>query len=256
VIQQLNQARWALARLVFIFYIGLSVASLVGGFLTAPLMTWFFFGDWRFWRHWPAGLGLLPHALRVIRLMLSDTRGFMFSVPLTSPPRTTPDPAVTRLQAFWPHGASCGDCSNCCRPGGYACPLLDQAAGLCRGYDSFYWRYFNWGRFPSGAPEIDYYDCRKWHLSPEDLHIDQPEPVLGVPFLQAGWNLVAEQRQETGSGPDGEQSSSCISLPTCRPGFTAAPPDVDVDGESGSRVAARSDLARSSSSSPRFAQTP
>ena len=51
--EQLHRFRWALARLSFIVYILFSVVSLVGGFLSAPLMTWYFFGDWRFWRSPP-----------------------------------------------------------------------------------------------------------------------------------------------------------------------------------------------------------
>jgi len=158
--------RWILARLAFITYIIFSVVSLIGGFLTAPLMTWYFFGDWRFWRHWRAGLGLLPHGLRLTAMMLGHGRGFMFSVPLASPPRTVPDPAIAAFRSDWRHGGSCGDCSNCCRPGGRVCPLLDTERQVCRGYDSFYWRYFNCGRYPSTAEEIRYYDCRKWGLTP------------------------------------------------------------------------------------------
>lgn len=177
---QLNKARWALARLTFITYIVFSVSSLVGGFLSAPLMTWYFFGDWRFWRHWSAGLRLLPHAWRLLGLMLRDSRGFMFSVPLTSPPRSTPAPDTTTLHPNWPHGRSCGDCSNCCRPNGHACPLLDETLGLCRGHDSFYWRYFNCGRFPSVTPEIEYYGCRKWLVTPPGIAIEQPVSVFPV----------------------------------------------------------------------------
>lgn len=176
-LQIFNQVRWALARLVFIAYLFLSVGTLVGGFLTAPLMTWYFFGDWRFWRHWSAGLGLFPHALRLLQLMFTDTRAFMFSVKLTSPPHSSPDPSAASVNPRWPHGKSCGDCSNCCRPGGYVCPLLDETAGLCRGYDSFFWRYFNCGRFPSVEQEIRYYDCRKWLVSP----------------VQAGWRTPAPE---------------------------------------------------------------
>ena len=47
---QFERMRWATARLLFIVYITASGLPLVGGFLTAPLMTWYFFGDWRFWR--------------------------------------------------------------------------------------------------------------------------------------------------------------------------------------------------------------
>ncbi|MGD9163797.1 MAG: hypothetical protein PVF13_03455 [Chromatiales bacterium] len=164
--QQLNKLGWASARLFFILYIGFCVVSLVGGFVTAPLMTWYFYGDWRFWRFLSSAPGLFTHALRLLRLMTRDNRSFMFTVPLSTPPRTSPDPASALLQRFWPHGESCGDCSNCCRPGGHACPLLDEASGLCLGYNSFYWRYFNCGRFPSTSEEIEYYDCRKWVVGP------------------------------------------------------------------------------------------
>jgi hypothetical protein len=160
--QRPERLRWAAARLVFLGYVGFSMATLVGGFLTAPLMTWYFFGDWRFWRYWRTGADLLPHGLHLLRLIKRDRRGFMLSVPLTSPPRSVPDTNVTLLNPTWRHGDSCGDCNNCCYHGDRACPLLDTSRGLCRGYDSFFWRYFNCGRFPSVLPEIDYYGCRKW----------------------------------------------------------------------------------------------
>lgn len=189
--QQLNSVRWALARLTFIAYLGFSLVTLIGGFLTAPLMTWYFFGDWRFWRHWEAGRGLMPHAWRMLTLMLKHERGFMLSVPLTSPPRSRPDSLATALQPDWRPGHSCGSCSNCCRAGGYCCPLLDESAGLCRGYDSFYWRYFNCGRFPSTHEEIDYYDCRKWVLT---LSVDGRLNPSGV--QPSGASLASAARAE------------------------------------------------------------
>lgn len=162
--ERLNAMRWTLARLAFIVYIVFSVVTLIGGFLTAPLMTWYFFDDWRFWRHWRAGLGLLPHGLRLTAMMLSHSRVFMFSVPLSSPPHSVPDPSITVRRPDWHHGDSCGDCSDCCKPGGHPCPLLDDEQRICRGYNSFYWRYFNCGRYPSFEEELEYYDCRKWAL--------------------------------------------------------------------------------------------
>ena len=177
-----RKSLWALARLSFITYVGISVITLVGGFLTAPLMSWYFFNDWRFWRYWQRGVAMLPHALRLIGLIIRDNRGFMFSVPLTSPPSRSPDPSVTMLNPEWKQGNSCGDCSNCCRPGGLVCPLLDESSGLCTGYNSFYWRYFNCGRFPSVMPEINYYDCNKWVVIRTDgLDSHQPLPVSGRP---------------------------------------------------------------------------
>jgi len=190
--QKLTKVRWASARLIFIAYISFSVVSVLGGFLSAPLMTWYFFGDWRFWRHWSAGLGLLPHAFRLLNLMLRDNRGFMFSVPLTAPPRSTPDSATTTLHSSWPHGGSCGACSNCCRAGGHACPLLDENLGLCRGHDSFYWRYFNCGRFPSVSAELDYYNCHKWVLSKRDSTRVQASPVFSAALIN-----VIEKRSGT-----------------------------------------------------------
>ena len=163
--EKLHAFRWALARLVFITYIVFSVVTLIGGFLTAPLMTWYFFDDWRFWRHWRTGLGLLPHGLRLTAMMLGHSRAFMFSVPLASPPRSAPDSSSALFRTDWHHGDSCGDCSNCCKPGGNVCPLLDEEHQGCRGYNSFYWRYFNCGRYPSFEEEIHYYDCRKWLLT-------------------------------------------------------------------------------------------
>ena len=187
--QQFNKMRWALARLTFIVYLAFSIVTLIGGFLTAPLMTWYFFGDWRFWRHWQAGRGLMPHAWRMLGLMFKEERGFMLAVPLTSPPRSIPHPGTATLQPDWRPGESCGGCSNCCRAGGYTCPLLDEPAGLCRGYDSFYWRYFNCGRFPSTREQVGYYDCRKWVVT---LGVeDYPNPSGAQP---SGASLASAAR--------------------------------------------------------------
>lgn len=37
--------KWGAARTVFIGYVGFSLFTGVGGFLTAPVATWYFFGD-------------------------------------------------------------------------------------------------------------------------------------------------------------------------------------------------------------------
>lgn len=198
--EQLHAVRWAMARLTFIVYILFSVVSLVGGFLTAPLMTWYFFGDWRFWRHWRAGVRLWPHALRLTAMMLGHSRAFMFSVPLTSAPRSVPDPGRTVPRPDWPHGGSCGSCSNCCKPGGHTCPLLDSEQQRCRGYDSFYWRYFNCGRYPSLEEEIRYYDCRKWNLAPSGGRASVTAtgyPVLPVTVEVRGSSAGPEQPAAT-----------------------------------------------------------
>jgi hypothetical protein len=166
---RLQQLKWASARLLFISYIGFALASVVGGFLTAPVMTQLFFGDWRFWRHWRRGWRLFPHGWKLLWVLLRTEAQFMFSVPLTSPPQTAPDRDLVKLSPSWSHGTTCGSCRQCCHVMELRCPILDQASGFCSGYNSFYWRYFNCGRYPSRQVEIDYYGCNKWLMQEREL---------------------------------------------------------------------------------------
>lgn len=158
--ETLLPVKWAAARILFILYIGFALFTVVGGILTAPLATWYFFGDWRFWRHWRPTLRLYGQGWRVLGLLARGESGFMFDVPLTAPPYSAPVPNLTEINPEWTHGSACGECSRCCEK--IHCPILDQDTGFCGGYDSFYWRYFNCGRFPSNQREIDYYGCPKW----------------------------------------------------------------------------------------------
>jgi hypothetical protein len=153
-------AKWAGARVLFIGYVGFSLFTGVGGILTAPVATWYFFGDWRFWRHWRPALRLYGQGWRMISLMLRGESGFMLDVPLAARPYSAPVPALVELNPNWEHRSACGPCRRCCEK--IRCPVLDPASGFCRGYDAFYWRYFNCGRFPSQQREIDYYSCPKW----------------------------------------------------------------------------------------------
>ena len=159
----LQEVRWAASRLLFHAYIGFSLFTVVGGFLTAPVMSWYFFGDWRFWRHWGPCYKLWFHGYRMIYYILSSNNGgFMLDVPLTSPPLQSPDLNKVGLNATWEHGNSCDTCNRCCEK--IHCPALDTKSGLCLGYNSFFWRYFNCGRYPSHQLELDYYGCPKWEL--------------------------------------------------------------------------------------------
>lgn len=161
---RLQRTGWAAARLAFYAYIGVAMITVVGGFVTAPLMTHLFYNDWRFWRHWERAWRLFPHAWSIAWLMFRREGQFMLSVPLTSPPQSGPNHGLVELAPGWGHGASCGDCQRCCHILWLRCPVLDEATGFCSGYDSFYWRYFNCGRYPSGTTEIDYYGCDKWRM--------------------------------------------------------------------------------------------
>lgn len=157
--------RWAAARVVFITVAAVSLGTVVGGVVLAPVISRWMFGDWRFWRHLRRGLRLYGHGYRLMGLMLRGDSAFMLGVPLTSPPLSDPRPGSVVLNPAWAHGSSCGSCSRCCHHGrDIHCPVLDTATGLCTGYDGWFWRYFNCGRFPSHQRELDYYGCPKWQM--------------------------------------------------------------------------------------------
>jgi len=163
-----QQGVWAVRRLAFDVYMAFCLLTVVGGWVTAPLFSWCFFGDWRFWRHARTELGMWLHGYGFIgRLIRWENAGFMFSVPLVAQPFRAPNRAVVQLNPSWEHGSSCGSCSRCCDK--ISCPVLDKATGLCTGYDSFFWRYYNCGRFPSEQREINFYDCPKWVMRPQPI---------------------------------------------------------------------------------------
>jgi hypothetical protein len=81
-------------------------------------------------------------------------------VALTAPPMTKPDPSLVQINPAWENGDSCADCGKCCKK--IHCPLQDKTHNQCRGYNSFYWRYFNCGRYPASQEDINRYECPKW----------------------------------------------------------------------------------------------
>jgi hypothetical protein len=115
--------------------------------------------------------------------MLRGESGFMLDVPLTAPPLSEPAPSRVKLNPNWDYGSECGECSRCCAKIG--CPIHDPQTGFCRGYDAFYWRYFNCGRFPSNQREIDYYGCQKWLMREAFVTSRELEPVA-VPSKMPG----------------------------------------------------------------------
>jgi hypothetical protein len=160
-----DKLKWAAVRTAFYAYIGISLATVVGGYILAPVGSYLFLGDWRFWRHGRLLLKLLPHGYKLLFLILrGENNGFLLSVPLASPPTSAPDRSTVRLSADWDEGEGCSGCVKCCAK--IDCPILDSEHNRCHGYDSLYWRYFNCGRFPSAQSEIDYYACRKWEMKP------------------------------------------------------------------------------------------
>jgi hypothetical protein len=84
-----------------------------------------------------------------------------FAIPLDAAPRMKPAEPGLRLHPSWTGSPDdCQACSRCCIQ--VHCPMLDRKTGICLSYGSFYWRYFNCGRYPANQFQIDCYRCPKW----------------------------------------------------------------------------------------------
>jgi len=154
----LRKLGWAVTRFFFVFCASLSVTTVVGCFVLSSLFCYWFFGDYRFWKYLHFAVPMILFSYYLFYLFLRGRSIPSFS--WTAPPMSEPDLSSVRINPKWPHGESCGDCSNCCRT--IRCPFLDKEKGVCLSYGSFYWRYFNCGRYPTMQREIDFYHCPKW----------------------------------------------------------------------------------------------
>jgi hypothetical protein len=155
---QIRKAGWAAARLSFTLCSALSVLSVIGCFLFSPLFTYWFFGSARFWKYLHLTFPVIRFSYYLAYLSLRGRS--VRSLPWTAPPMLEPNPVAVQINPEWKHGDSCGGCGKCCRK--IQCPFLDGEKGHCMSYGSFYWRYFNCGRYPTSQQEIDLYECPKW----------------------------------------------------------------------------------------------
>lgn len=59
--------------------------------------------------------------------------------------------------------------------------MLDTERNRCRSYGSFFWRYFNCGRYPENSEQIRFYECNKWEVinetGTETIHGPMPDQV-------------------------------------------------------------------------------
>ncbi len=155
-----NKCKWASFRLFFYTWTVFSMVTVVGGYLVPFLSSYLLFGSWRFWNYLGIGWRVNIHAYRLFFMMLRGE--FLQSVPLTAPPASAPDRTLVRISPEWEHGESCGYCGVCCDI--LSCPLMDKKTRTCMSYNTFLWRYFNCGRFPTNQKEIEKYKCRKWEM--------------------------------------------------------------------------------------------
>jgi hypothetical protein len=159
---QIKKLGWAGARLCFVGFIAFGVITGVGLYLLAPLFSYYFFGTLRFWKYAHWGPRLIVYAYTMAFSYLKGE--FTPSVRLTAPPITKPDLSLVQINPAWENGESCADCGKCCNK--IRCPLQENAHKQCLAYDSFYWRYFNCGRYPASQGDIDRYECPKWVMRP------------------------------------------------------------------------------------------
>lgn len=150
--------RWAAARIIFVFCSGLGVTTGVGCYILSPLFCYWFFGSLRFWKYLHLTLPIIRFTYHLAYLCLKG-RSVNY-IPWTAPPMRGPDIEVVRINPAWTNGDSCEGCGKCCRK--IKCPFQDKIKSHCLSYNSFYWRYFNCGRYPTSQAEIDLYECPKW----------------------------------------------------------------------------------------------
>jgi hypothetical protein len=157
-IVQFRKFYWAAARMLFIGSAIFALTTVIGLFILAPLFSYWFFGNLRFWEYVHLGPRFLVYAYT--RAYRSFKGEFRPSIALASPPMNKPDLSIVKVNPDWKNGDSCADCGKCCRQ--LNCLLQDPTNGQCRAYNTFYWRYFNCGAYPKSQKEIDRYQCPKW----------------------------------------------------------------------------------------------
>lgn len=159
-----KRAYWTLARLTFLFFAICFGLTGIGIYLFALLTSWYFFGDVRFWRYLKYFHGLWLDEMQLLYLSIfKKSYVFVTTLRLDAPPLLQPDPATIELQPTWAGPVEhCNGCHQCCLH--INCHLLDRETGSCLSYGSFYWRYFNCGRFPINQAHLDYFGCPKWRI--------------------------------------------------------------------------------------------
>jgi hypothetical protein len=173
----LHGLKWAAARTIFI--LAVLGAMLSGGLLAvvaAPLYAWYFFNDLKFWKYFRYLFPLFYSGWSMVAEYLNYPyyrRVAKFS--LFALPRLSPDLAVVRIRDSWPEDdGTCNGCDQCCSLRG--CPLLDTKLHQCRSYGSFFWRYFNCGRYPWIPEQIRYYECKKWEIA----DVECPQEIRNI----------------------------------------------------------------------------
>ncbi len=158
-----QRLKWFFARAAFaIFAMTFFVSGGLLAYAFGPIYSWYLFGDLRFWKFWRTVFPVWRTTWQQLGEWLSTPNyRQMLAIPVVSPPRIAPDPGLVRIRSVWISSKdSCSGCVKCCSH--RSCALLDAENNQCRSYGSFFWRYFNCGRYPETQKQIQYYNCGKW----------------------------------------------------------------------------------------------
>jgi len=160
-----QKAKWAVARIVFIlFALGGAISGNLLTYLLGPLYSWYFFNDFHFLKYHRYSFPVTVSAWRLLKEWIHNPAyRSMFAIPLTAPPMIGPDRSRVRVRDSWhEQDGACNGCTRCCTM--RHCPMLDTERNRCRSYGSFFWRYFNCGRYPENSEQIRFYECNKWEV--------------------------------------------------------------------------------------------
>ncbi len=167
----LNRIKWAALRLFFILCLSFTVFTFgLGLYLIAPLVCYGFYNDWRFWKYLNTFPRLITGGCGLLYRFIVNNNGYRtaFPLPLTAAPAGVPDLNMVKIRDDWNYGDTCGTCFDCCTL--IKCPFHNYEEKRCNIYKSFFWNYFNCGRYPASQKNIDFYSCKKWEMKiREDL---------------------------------------------------------------------------------------
>ncbi len=156
---------WVFLRLVFYAYCAISVLSIgVIAWITLPIFTKIFFNSWN-----PAKFArkVYPILFSILNIFINhlSKKEYRkhFSVPIKSAPIMEPSIDKLILQKQWQGNRyDCNGCLDCCIKA--ECPMIDFETRQCMSYGSFFYKYFNCGRFPANQFLIEFYGCKKWEV--------------------------------------------------------------------------------------------
>lgn len=162
--------KYAIYRFIFVFFMLLVLATFgLSMILLSPVYTWYYHRELKFLKYarfwYPSYLMLVTHLWRL--LQNRDYRRH-FKIGWSDPPKSSSDLSRLRINDAWKGDLhTCSGCISCCEQ--LNCVFLDREKKQCRSYHSFFWNYFNCGRYPESQFQIDHYKCPKWKMKEYDV---------------------------------------------------------------------------------------